>query len=94
MAHLTEEQNIIRDQARSWVDEKAPVNAFRSVRDEGTGFDDTTWREMVELGWTGLLVPEAYGGAGLGYMTFGLVLEQLGRNLVASPLPPHRLWLA
>ena len=86
MALLTEEQNIIRDQARAWADEKAPVNAFRHVRDEGSGFDLNTWREMVELGWTGLLVPEAHGGAGLGYLTFGLVLEQLGRNLVASPL--------
>jgi alkylation response protein AidB-like acyl-CoA dehydrogenase len=86
MALLCEEQNIIRDQARAWVDENTPVNAFRAVRDEGTGFDDATWREMVELGWTGLMVPEAHGGAGLGYMTFGLVLEQLGRNLVASPL--------
>ena len=86
MALLTEEQNIIRDQARAWVDEKTPVNAFRAVRDEGTGFDSATWQEMVQLGWTGLIVPKSYGGAGLGYLTFGLVLEQLGRNLVASPL--------
>ena len=41
---------------------------------------------MVNLGWPGMLIPEAYGGSGLGYLTFGVVLEQLGRHLTASPL--------
>lgn len=88
MAALTEEQSIVRDQAKAWAAEQAPVQAFRKVRDSGieTAFDPKTWQEMVDLGWTGIIVPEAYGGSELGYLTFGLVLEELGRQLTAAPL--------
>ena len=88
MAALTEEQSIVRDQAKSWAAEQAPVQAFRAVRDSGasTAYDAKTWQDMVSLGWPGIIVPEAYGGSGLGYLTFGLVLEELGRQLTASPL--------
>ena len=88
MAALNEEQTMIRDQATAWVTEQAPVQKFRQLRDSGaeTRFDAPTWASMVELGWTGIIVPEQYGGSGLGYLTFGIVLEQLGRQLTASPL--------
>lgn len=87
MAALNEEQQMIKDQASAWVREQAPVSTFRAMRDQGVaqGFFPETWQAMIEMGWTGLVVPETYGGAGLGYQTLGLVLEQLGRNLVASP---------
>ena len=88
MAVLSEEQSIIRDQAKSWVSEEAPVTAFRAVRDSGDEIclDKKTWQDMVNLGWSGILVPESYGGADLGFLTFGLVQEELGRQLTASPL--------
>lgn len=88
MAALTEEQTMIRDQATAWVTEQAPVALFRKVRDGGNAlrYDNTTWQSMIEMGWTGILVPEAFGGSNLGYLTFGIVLEQLGRQLTASPL--------
>lgn len=88
MAALTEEQSILRDQATDWAKERGSVSNLRNVRDAGMadGFDRALWAEMVELGWTGILVPEAHGGAGLGYMEFAVVLEQLGRELTASPL--------
>jgi alkylation response protein AidB-like acyl-CoA dehydrogenase len=88
MAVLSEEQTMIRDQAKSWVQEKSPVTAFRKMRDSGNsdGFDRAVWAEMAEMGWAGILVPEAYGGTGLGYLTLGLVLEETGRTLTASPL--------
>jgi alkylation response protein AidB-like acyl-CoA dehydrogenase len=88
MAVLSEEQSLLKDQARSWVSEQAPVSAFRAMRDSGVEvcFAPQTWRAMVEMGWTGILVPEAYGGSGLGYLTMGLVLEETGRQLTASPL--------
>ncbi len=88
MAALTEEQSMLKDQATSWVTEQAPVANFRAMRDTGEalGFDTETWQTMVEMGWTGILIPEAYGGSDLGYLTFGVVLEQLGRELTASPL--------
>ena len=88
MAALTEEQSMIRDQSRSWVTEQAPVNSFRKMRDEGipNAFLPATWEAMVDMGWTGIIVPEQYGGSGLGYLTFGVVLEEIGRQLAASPL--------
>ena len=88
MAVLSEEQTMIRDQAKSWVQEKSPVTAFRKVRDSGNadGFDRDVWKEMAEMGWAGILIPENYGGTGLGYLTLGLVLEETGRTLTASPL--------
>src|SRR5215468_7489056 len=88
MAVLTEEQSMIRDGAKAWVQEKSPVTAFRKMRDSGNdnGFDKAAWAEMAEMGWAGILIPEEFGGTGLGYMTLGLVLEETGRTLTASPL--------
>lgn len=88
MAALTEEQSMIRDQAKSWVTEQAPVASFRKMRDSGVEkrFMPETWSAMIDMGWTGIIVPEAYGGSELGYLTFGVVLEESGRQLAASPL--------
>ena len=88
MAFLNEEQSMIRDQAKSWVTEQAPVSAFRKMRDEGVALNFTpdTWSAMIEMGWTGIIIPEQYGGSDLGYLTFGLILEETGRQLTASPL--------
>ena len=88
MAALTEEQSMLKDQATAWVTEQSPVQKFREMRDSGVeqSFQPATWSAMVEMGWTGILVPEQYGGSDLGYLTFGVVQEQLGRQLVASPL--------
>ncbi len=88
MAVLTEEQSMLRDAAKSWVQEKSPVNAFRKMRDSGAelGYDVAAWNEMAEMGWAGVIIPEEYGGSDFGYLSLGLVLEELGRTLTASPL--------
>ncbi|HEY4123325.1 MAG TPA: acyl-CoA dehydrogenase family protein [Rhizomicrobium sp.] len=88
MAVLSEEQTMLRDAAKSWVSEKSPVTAFRKMRDSGNadGFDRDAWKQMAEMGWAGILIPEEFGGSGLGYLTLGLVLEETGRTLTASPL--------
>jgi alkylation response protein AidB-like acyl-CoA dehydrogenase len=88
MAALTEEQSMIRDQAKSWVTEQSPVRKFRDMRDANVAnaYLPETWAAMVEMGWPGIIIPEQYGGSNLGYLTFGVVLEEVGRNLVASPL--------
>ncbi|TKD53340.1 acyl-CoA dehydrogenase family protein [Sphingomonas baiyangensis] len=88
MAVLDEDQVMLRDMAREWADNEAPVAAFRRMRDAAPpeGYDADLWRAQAEMGWAGVLVPEAQSGAGMGYLSLGLVLEQLGRNLVASPL--------
>jgi len=88
MAALNEEQTMIRDQAQNWVSKQANVKKFREMRDSKneTAFSKSTWNEMVEMGWAGIIIPEAYGGSDLGYLTFGLILEQCGQQLCASPL--------
>jgi alkylation response protein AidB-like acyl-CoA dehydrogenase len=88
MAVLTEEQSMLRDAAKSWVQEKSPVTAFRKMRDSGVelGYDSAAWNEMAEMGWAGVIIPEEYGGSNFGYLSLGLVLEELGRTLTASPL--------
>ncbi|WP_033919876.1 acyl-CoA dehydrogenase family protein [Sphingomonas sp. 37zxx] len=88
MAILSEDQTMLRDMAREWADNEAPVAAFRKTRDAAPpeGYDAALWQAQAEMGWAGVLVPEAQGGAGMGFLSLGLVLEQLGRNLVASPL--------
>jgi alkylation response protein AidB-like acyl-CoA dehydrogenase len=88
MAVLTEEQSMLRDAARSWAQESSPVTVFRKLRDDKVpgGFKRETWQEMADMGWTGIVIPETYGGVGLGYQTLGLVLEETGRTLTASAL--------
>jgi len=88
MAVLTEEQSMLRDAARTWTREKSPVSAFRKMRDSGAplGYDPAAFAEMAEMGWTGVIIPEAYGGSDFGYLSLGLILEETGRTLTASPI--------
>ena len=85
---LNEEQVMLRDAAAGFLAEKATISHLRDLRDSGDehGFDTEVWREMIEMGWAGIAIPEAFGGLGYGYTGLGLVLEQAGRNLSASPL--------
>ena len=88
MAVLNEEQSMLRDAAKSWTQERSPVTAFRKMRDSGVeiGYDAKAWNEMAEMGWAGVIIPEEYGGSAFGYLSIGLILEEMGRNLAASPL--------
>jgi alkylation response protein AidB-like acyl-CoA dehydrogenase len=85
---LNEEQQMLRDAARDFLGQRAPVSHLREVRDSGNevGFSRQLWEEMVELGWPAILVPEEHGGLGYGYAGLGLVLEETGRSLTPSPL--------
>ena len=86
MAVLTEEQTMLRDAARTWTQEKSPVTALRKARNAGTGYDPALWTEMGQMGWTGVVIPEAFGGSEFGYVGLGLILEETGRTLTSSPL--------
>ena len=88
MAVLTEEQTLLRDAARTWTQEQSPVAKFRALRDSGAPlrFDPAVYAQMAAMGWTGVIIPEAYGGSDFGYLGMGLILEETGRTLTASPL--------
>lgn len=88
MAALSEEQALLKEQAKSWARDEAPVARFRAMRDSDNeyGFDKASWKSITEMGWAGVLVDEEFGGVDMGYLTLGVVLEELGRQLTASPL--------
>lgn len=86
MASLSEEQEMLRDMARDWATNESPVTAFRKIRDSGESFDRAAWKTMAEMGWTGVVIPESYGGSDFGWLSMGLVVEELGKTLTASPL--------
>ena len=85
---LNEEQAMLKEAAAGFLAEKAGVAQLRELRDSGDeqGFSSDVWREMAQMGWAGIAIPEEFGGLGYGYTGLGLVLEQAGRNLSASPL--------
>jgi alkylation response protein AidB-like acyl-CoA dehydrogenase len=87
MAVGSEELEMLRDTAAR-IRESATLAALRRLRDSGTslGHDPQLYGELASLGLTGIVVPEDYGGAGFGYRGLGIVLEELGRALVATPL--------
>src|SRR5690606_24281640 len=66
----------------------APVEAFRKLRDskDATGYSKDLWNQMIELGWTGIAIPENYGGLEFGFKGLGLIFEETGYRLTASPL--------
>jgi alkylation response protein AidB-like acyl-CoA dehydrogenase len=84
---LTEEQSMLRDSARGLISDKAPVSHLRQLRDakDATGFSRDLWKTFAEMGFSGLLVPEDFGGSGLGCVEAGVVMEEIGRNLMPSP---------
>ena len=85
---LNEEQVFLKDSAKKFATEKTPTTHFREVRDSEIEncYDDKVWQEMVSLGWTGILVPEEFGGSNFGVAGISSILEELGRTLTPSPL--------
>jgi len=88
MMTLTDDQRMLADTVAPFMaDEGAIKKQLRHWRDIGCkdGFGHGLWKQFAELGLTGILIPEAQGGAGLGQVEAGLVLEEIGRNLTPSP---------
>ena len=88
MAVLNEEQEMLRDMARDWATNESPVSEFRKVRSAGEpqAYSADAYAKMAEMGWAGIVIPEAHGGSDFGFMSAGLVVEELGKTLTASPL--------
>jgi len=84
---LDDEQTMLRDTARDFIADTAPVAHMRALRDadDPTGFSRDLWKQFAEMGFTGILIGEDQGGLGLGHVEAGIVLEEIGRNLTPSP---------
>jgi alkylation response protein AidB-like acyl-CoA dehydrogenase len=79
------EQEQLRDVARSFLAKESPATYVRAMMDDERGFTDEWWAKVVELGWTGLLVPEEHGGAGLGPVDAVVIQEEMGRLPLPGP---------
>ncbi len=83
---FTEEQEIFRAEVRKYLDANAPIDEVRQIMERPEGYSPKFWEEMAQMGWLGLLVPEAQGGVGLGWVDLTVLLEECGRSLFPSPL--------
>jgi alkylation response protein AidB-like acyl-CoA dehydrogenase len=83
---LNEEQQMLQDSAKTFIQEVSPVSELRKLRDSGEEWSPELWSGMAEMGWTGIAIAEEFGGLEFGYVGAGLVVEECGRTLAASPL--------
>lgn len=85
------DQQLLKNSARAFLDEHCPPAAVRGLLEDPRGESDALWKEMAELGWLGLAVPEEHGGAGLGMVETAILLEEMGRAACPSPYLPTAL---
>ncbi|MBI3993772.1 MAG: acyl-CoA/acyl-ACP dehydrogenase [Candidatus Lambdaproteobacteria bacterium] len=88
---FSEEQRAMQAQAREFMEQHCPLERVRALWDTPDGCDDALWGGMAELGWMGMLLPEEFGGLGLGVTDLSRVLEELGRGLLPGPFLAHLL---
>ena len=82
---FSEEQNILRESARKFVESQCGPEYIKQFVDGKREFDETLWKAMAGLGWAGVLIPEEQGGAGLGFVELGVVLEEMGKGPMPGP---------
>ncbi len=82
---FTPEHDLLRDSARRFLAERCPASELRRLCEDPLGHDPKLWKELAELGWVGLVLPEEHGGAGLGHLHLVLLLEEMGRVLLPAP---------
>ncbi len=83
---FTDEQDQLRDGVRRFLDERCPIEEVRRIQETEAGYSDKLWGDIAELGWLGITIPEAYGGAGLSWIDWIVILEETGRSLFPSPM--------
>ncbi|HXW62337.1 MAG TPA: acyl-CoA dehydrogenase family protein [Candidatus Acidoferrales bacterium] len=83
---LSESQQLLKDNARKFFAGECPIEEVRRLMDTETAYDEGLWAKMTEQGYTGIIVPEQYGGVGLGKVELILLMEEAGRALLPGPL--------
>src|SRR5215218_10108378 len=82
---FTEDQETLRREARAFLAERFPADCVAELADSDDGWDPSSWKELAELGWLGVSIPEDQGGAGLGFVEEAVLHEELGRALYPGP---------
>jgi alkylation response protein AidB-like acyl-CoA dehydrogenase len=85
---LSEEQELLQGSARDFLQKECPIRLVRAMEDDEKGYDPNLWRQMGDLGWFGLVLPEEYGGSGATMVDLAVLLEEFGRALVPGPFAP------
>jgi alkylation response protein AidB-like acyl-CoA dehydrogenase len=88
---FTSDQQLLKNSARAFLDEHCKPAVVRAAWDGPRGVDDAMWKEMAQLGWLGLSLPEAHGGSGLGMVETAILLEELGHAACPGPYWPTTL---
>jgi len=88
---FTDEQDLLRSEVRRFLDARCPIEEVRRIAETPSGYCEKVWSELAELGWLGLVIPEQYGGVGLGWIDLVVLLEESGRTLFPSPLIANTL---
>lgn len=82
---LTEEQGSFKDSTRKFLREQCSSSVIRELEKSESGFSETLWKKMAELGWTGMIIPEQYGGLEFGIFELAILLEEIGAAAFDSP---------
>jgi alkylation response protein AidB-like acyl-CoA dehydrogenase len=82
---LSEEQELLQRSAREFLERECTAAFVRTVAGDEEGYPRALYRQMAELGWNGLMVPESYGGLGLGFLELALLTEEMGRAALPGP---------
>jgi len=82
---LTEEQEILRQSARDFLEEKCPKSFVKEMEQDEKKYSPELWKEMADLGWVGLAFPEKYGGSDMNFLDLAVLLEEMGRACLPSP---------
>jgi hypothetical protein len=91
--NFSDEQSMLLETAAAFCRDKSPIASVRQRMMTDAGFDRAVWDEMVALGWSGMAIPERFGGSGLTLAEVATVTEPIGRHLLATPLFSTQLFV-
>jgi alkylation response protein AidB-like acyl-CoA dehydrogenase len=85
---LTEEQEMLKNFARDFLEKECPEKVVRDMEEDEKGYPPELWQKMAEQGWQGLVIPPDYGGSGMTFLDLIILLEEFGRAIVPGPFIP------
>lgn len=85
---LSEEQEMLKNFARDFLEKECPEKHVREMEEDERGYSPELWKKMAEQGWQGLIIPDSYGGTGMGFLDLIVLIEEFGRALVPGPFIP------
>ncbi|KAF0121614.1 MAG: acyl-CoA dehydrogenase domain-containing protein [bacterium] len=82
---FSEDQVMIIDSARKFLEKECPKDKVRELKEDEKGYDPELWSRMAEMGWMGLILPEEYEGTGMDFFDLTILMEEMGRNILPAP---------